>query len=141
VGYVRPTLRLVFDEEHHGDLAGLEVRMKRLTIDQLVRVSKLRGGIGDEDDAVDKVAELVDAVAAGIIGWNLEEEGAHGNVPVPPTAENLRVQDFALIQAVTSAWMDAAVGVSAPLVQPSPAGEPFPEESIPMDVPSTSLAS
>lgn len=144
MGYVRPTLKLVFDEEHHGDLAGLEVRMKRPSVDQLMRVSQLMSLRGKDDaDLTDTDREqidgLFDLIAAHLLGWNLEEEGG---APVPATAQALRGQDVALVYGVIGSWMDAAAGVSAPLAPPSSGGNPSLEDSIPtQDSQSLSLVS
>ena len=143
MGYVRPTLKLVFDEEHHGDLAGLEVRMRRASIDQVMQVSKLMALRG-KDDAdlsaadLDRIGELFALVGDRMIGWNLEDDDG---APIPATVEALRDQDPALVYAVISAWMEAVAGVSAPLAKPSSDGDPSLEESIPMDFQSLSLMS
>jgi hypothetical protein len=134
---------LVFGEEH-GDLAGLEVRMKRISIDQMMEVSRLLSlrGKGDneltgEDRA--QINELFDLVGGRMVSWNLEEEDG---TPVACTAAALRDQDPALVYGIISGWMDALAGVSAPLAKTSSGGDLSMEESIPvLESPPLSLAS
>jgi hypothetical protein len=54
---------------------------------------------------------------------------------VPPTPEEFRAQDKDLMMKLSEAWIDGISGVSkdAPLPESSPAGEPSPVASIPME--------
>lgn len=82
--------------------------------------------------------QMLRMFADAIIEWNLEGDD---DQPLPPTMDSLRALDLDFNLTAISAWMDAVNGVSAPLPQTSTGGSTSVEASIPMDVPSASLAS
>lgn len=109
------TYKLVFE----GDMAGAEVVLKATSIATVMKVR--------ESDA----AELADLLAEHVISWNLET--AEGE-PLPATGEAIREHmEEAVLAVIVRHWFKAAVGVSAPLDDGSTSGEPFLEESIPME--------
>jgi hypothetical protein len=112
---------------------GCEVVLRRLTLGEYLDIT----GLGDVDGLT--VAHQLRGMSDKLIAWNLEDE--QGN-PIPATADAVIGQDFDLMSTILAAWLDALRGgVSAPLEQTSPDGEPSLEASIPMAVPSESLAS
>lgn len=124
MGFKRSALLLEWPE--NSEFSGLEVRMRRLSIRQLSEVQ----GLADlrKDDTVDTVkvfADLLDAIADGLLGWNYE---ADDGAPVPATREGLDGCDVDMVLQLVRAWMDAAASV--PLASPpsSPPGEPDPPD-------------
>lgn len=137
-GYVRKTLRLVFDDP---ELEGLEVRARRLNIGEMLDLTELRNLTG-ASDATPEVREglaKVFAVLAGVLtSWNLEEPKDPANpdgptVPVPLTPEALLALDMGLVLAIINAIQDATTAVPVPLGQGSSAGAQSVEASIPME--------
>jgi hypothetical protein len=61
-----------------------------------------------------------------------DEQGA----PIPVSA--LREQDMAMIMAIIAEWTQVVGDVPAPLSPPSPAGEKFQVDLMPMEIPSAS---
>lgn len=132
-GYQRSTLKLVFDDP---DLEGLEVKARRLTIREILEVSKLRDSIDlTADDALEQVEALATVLSKPLLAWNLEVEPADGEDPVPVelTPAALVDMDLAFLLAVTSALMAASVRVAPPLPRPSDDGGPLAGLSIPME--------
>jgi len=132
VGYERnpKVYHLKFQD---GEYAGLEVRVKSLSMKQLLT---MRAGKGDDDK--DGTERAVEYLAERIVDWNLTDQG----VPVPPTLDNILEEDDDFILAIINKWTTAVSGVPAPLPESSPSGEPSPEASaIPMVPLSESLAS
>ena len=135
MGYVRPLLKLVFEDPQ---LAGLQVRCRRLTLDELFLLGRMQptptGGM--------PAAEVLDAIyatiAAAVVEWNLEEEvrcdddATVVKQPVPATREGVRTRDAKLVLALIEAMTQASADVSPPLEQPCNGGPPYPEASIPM---------
>lgn len=116
-----------------GEYAGLEARVKSLSMKQLLT---MRAGKGDDDK--DGTERAVEYLAERIVDWNLTDQG----VPVPPTLENILEEDDDFILAIINKWTTAVSGVPVPLPESSPSGEPSPEASaIPMVPLSESLAS
>ncbi|RPE40276.1 hypothetical protein EDD90_3312 [Streptomyces sp. Ag109_O5-1] len=114
-----------------GEYAGLEVRVRTVNMGQLLA---MRTG----SEGKDSTQVSVDYLAERIVDWNLTSNG----VPVPPTLENILAEDDDFVLAIITKWSQAISGVSAPLPESSPSGEPSPEESvIPMAPLSASQAS
>ncbi|MGP3917689.1 hypothetical protein [Nonomuraea sp. 10N515B] len=127
-----------------GELQGLEIRARRVSIEQFFDLAPLIDGKFDVFDPQDREAlrDLFMQFGKVLVSWNLEDEDEDGtSTPIPCTAEEFMRQDPAFVREVLNAWAEAVSGVSAPLEQPSPGGEPFPEGSLPMEVLSPSLAS
>jgi hypothetical protein len=115
-----------------GDYQGLEVRVRTLSMGQLITLRS-----GQSDDGKDGTEIGIQYLAERIVDWNLTSDG----VPVPTTLEAILGEDDDMVLAIVSKWTDAISGVKAPLPQSSPVGEPSPVESIPMAPLSPSLAS
>jgi len=99
-----------------GDLAGLEVDIRKTTVDV---VEQIRSAVTNEDFGA--------LLAGHVLRWNYED--AEGNpVPVEASAILANLEREELV-AIGSAWYEAAVGVTAPLDRGSTSGELSPEES------------
>ncbi|MFF5404627.1 hypothetical protein ACFY8K_16700 [Streptomyces misionensis] len=117
-----------------GDYEGLEVTLRSVSIGEM----RAMQSVGEEDSGRDGFDRLADLIASHMVAWNREDEG--GNA-LPPTMESLEDEEPALVNLIIDKWMSAVAGVSAPLEQPSNSGGSAPEESIPMEALSPSLAS
>lgn len=115
-----------------GEYAGLEVRVRSLSMKQLLT---LRTGKGEEGR--DGTETAVRFLAERIIDWNLTSDGT----PVLPTLDAILDEDDDFVLAIINKWTNAVSGVSDPLPESSPSGEPSQEASIPMAPLSESLAS
>lgn len=115
-----------------GEYAGLEVRVRSLSMKQLLTI---RTGNGEEGK--DGTETAVRFLAERIIDWNLTDQG----VPVPTTLDAILDEDDDFVLAIINKWTTAVSGVSAPLPESSPSGEPSPVASIPMEPLSENLAS
>lgn len=125
----RKTYRLQFE----GELQGLVVRARSLPLGKFMELGKLLdtdAEITPSGEDMGKVDTMFHTFADALLSWNLEDDDDN---PVPATAEGLYTQDLEFCTAVITAYMHAVSGVSAPLPQGSPAGEPSLEESIPME--------
>lgn len=130
-GYKRAALRLEWPED--SEFAGLVVRMKRISIKQLLRVERLGNlrSSGTAEEVESAMTEILDTIGKGLLGWNYETErvvSAEGamveteSVPVPAVRESLDDLDIDMVMAIVKAWTKAAAGV--PLASPpnSPSG-------------------
>ncbi|MGI5286647.1 hypothetical protein ACQEVF_25365 [Nonomuraea polychroma] len=127
-----------------GELQGLEIRALRVSIEQFFDLAPLIDGKYDIFDPADREAlrELLMKFGKVLQSWNLEDEAEDGtSTPVPCTPEEFIRLDPAFVREVIDQWAEALSGVAAPLEQPSPDGEPFPEGSLPMEVLSPSPTS
>lgn len=118
---VRKTFRLQFTDE---DMAGLEVVMRRGSMDGFVKIAKMAGldtgRLKATDPATLKVIdELLDVFSAALVSWNVEDDD--GN-PVPATREGVGTQDDDFVLEIIRAWVEARASVSLPLGQPSNGG-------------------
>jgi len=131
VGYERnpKVYHLKFQD---GEYAGLEVRVRSLSMKQLLTI---RTGNGEEGK--DGTETAVRFLAERIIDWNLTDQG----VPVPTTLDAILDEDDDFVLAIINKWTNAVSGVGAPLPESSPSGEPSPVASIPMEPLSESLVS
>lgn len=133
----RKIYRLKFQDP---EMAGLEVEARGLSVGQLLeleeaRMARAAGGAGSEGATRRMLRLFSDA----LVSWNAEDEDT--GLPIPPTAEGIKMQDSDFLNVVIDAWNTAMAGVDAPLSPTSSDGQPSLEASIPMDVPSESLAS
>lgn len=139
MGYKRTrTIKLTWAD---GEFEGLEIRARRVSIEQFLDLAPLIDSKYDMFDPQDReqLRELLTTFGEILVSWNLEDEAEDGtSTPIPCTAEEFMRQDPAFVREVLDQWTEAVSsvsGVSAPLEQPSPDGEPFPEElSLPMEV-------
>lgn len=128
--------RLKFEDD---DMAGLEVTAKSLNTGQFLEFQAaqlVRAGGGEA--AQGATQQMLEMLSGAILSWNAETPAGES---IPHTMDGLRTLDLDFNMAVIAAWMDAINGVASPLPQTSTGGVPSVEASIPMDVPSESLAS
>lgn len=152
MGFVRATLRLQFDDP---ELEGFEVRARRLNVDQLLGIGKLRHLAGLKDDSPEvrtAMDEVFKTLAGGdgrdgiLLSWNLEEpkdpaDPDSPTVPVPLSPAGLARQDLPLIMSIVDAITEATTAVRPDLKATSSAGVPSAELQMPMDVLSESPTS
>ncbi|GAA1749394.1 hypothetical protein [Nonomuraea bangladeshensis] len=118
------------------EMDGLEVRARSMPLGDLMTMA-------DTIDNLDKatladVDGMLATFAEVLVSWNLEDDDDR---PIPATVEGLKGQDQEFVFAIVGAYVNAVSGVSDPLPQPSPGGEPSLAASIPMETSSASLAS
>lgn len=125
MGYQRSALKLVWPED--SEFSGLEVRMKRLSVRQLLRIESLRDlrkdGTTSEVEAA--FGEMLDLVGKGLLSWNLEDEAGDD---VPAVRESLDDLDADMALTLIAAWASAAAAVPLASRKTSPTGEPEPPE-------------
>lgn len=126
MGFVRNALALTWPED--SEFAGLTVRMKRLSIRQLLNVQALQDLRASEDtkESTEALGEILDLVGKSLLGWNLETEtevdGETVRTPVPATREALDDQDVDMVLQVISTWIEAAAAVPLASSTNSPPG-------------------
>lgn len=138
MGFVveRTVYKLVFEDPAY---AGLEVSAYELSTGELWEfMARENTGKGGGPEAAAARRRVVEIFADALVSWNAEDKD--GN-PIPMTADGVLSLGHRFNVRVMDAWTDALVGISAPLPQTSSDGQPSLEASIPMDVPSESLAS
>lgn len=101
---------------------------------QAARETRAAGGAA----AQNATKLMLEMFANAIIEWNLDDDD---DQPLPTTLDGLKTLDLDFAMEVINAWIASINGVSAPLPQTSTGGSTSVEASIPMDVPSASLAS
>lgn len=125
--------KLVFPDERYARPAGgdpIEVVLEELGIGEMLDFDEERlRTVATVPEAREQWARIADVVVSHLVSWNFERKGE----PVPPTVAGFMSLPRRLGGAIITAWIDANVGVSTPLEPGSPSGEPFPEESLPMD--------
>lgn len=137
MGYKHKMPRIHIDFEEGHDYHGCEVVLRRLTLGEWLSIT----GMGADGATYRHVGDQLRTMADRLISWNLEEEDG---TPVPTTQEAVLAQDQALMLAILDGWigkLNKEAEVPTPLEPSSPAGEPFPEASLPMEPLSESLAS
>jgi hypothetical protein len=116
----------VLEWPEDSEFAGLEIRMKRLSVRQLMRIERLSEirKSKDTDEVLAAWAELLDTLGKGLLGWNYEDD----NGAVPAARESLDDLDLDMVLAWVRAWTRAATAV--PLASPpsSPTGAPVPPD-------------
>ena len=134
--------RLEYDLDFTGgDLKGLEVTMRSVSLEQYLKATAAHrlAGIKDrpwtEEDRK-AVTDLYEAFAGALVSWNVEDDDDR---PVPPTPEGVFAQDLPFLIPVALAWLDAMTGMDPELGKDLPSGPRFPEGSIPMEPSSASL--
>lgn len=128
---------LKFEDE---DMAGLEVRVRTTSMAGMTSMAKLAGLANGREitaEDIDQLDPLFELFISCLESWNLEDAGA----PVSATKAALLEQDLDFTLSLVSAWIEAAVGVPAPLDEKSTAGGLSLAGSIPMETLSPSLAS
>lgn len=138
-GFQRKTYRLVFPEG--TEWAGLEVRLRGLSVDGLTKLATLADlkDVDSDDfspEMIEKLEPVWQVLAYGLISWNLEDENGE---PVP--VDSFRGEDMGMLLAILNEWSETVGGVTAALKARSSGGKPFPEGSLPMEALSPSQAS
>jgi hypothetical protein len=141
VGYRKPRklYHLTWPEGH--ELHELELEMRGLSIGQLVDIAGLRHMGNVPEQIKEKYDGVFALFASKLVSWTLEDDGG---APVPATAEGVQSQvddDPMFVVGLMLAWADAIASVDIPLPSGSNSGGRFPEESIPMELPSPSPGS
>lgn len=118
MAYTKKHLRLRWPAD--GEYAGLVVVMRAASLGVLLRLQSLTSelqGPASEEAGLAAIGELVDALTASLVSWELFEEDADGaERPVPATREGVEGLDVALTMEIVRAWMEAAKAtVPAPL--------------------------
>lgn len=126
MGFKRGSLILKFE----GEFDGLEIKMKRLPIGDLMAVSSL-ADIGKEltqDTFSEPLDKLLGTLASNVISWNLEDENDNPVEIVkgsPSHVENMEGDeiyvpstgmyslDIELILKIIDVWVTTAAGVTA----------------------------
>lgn len=119
-GFQRGALLLKFADEQ---FEGLEIRMKRLPVGDLVMISALAELGKDIADMQDQLGTLMNSVVSNMISWNMldedfiavpialgspakEEDGEY----IPSTG--MYAQDLELILSIVETWISQAAGMS-----------------------------
>lgn len=145
------------------DMEGLEVRARGSSVGELMdlmALARLGGGHKFTAEDVKDIDGLFGLFASKLISWNLETEdgapitfdpemvtlyGSDGSVisrletDAEAKTRVFRAQDMDFAMDLVLAWVDAVIGVPAPLEQKSDDGAPWEAGSIPMEVLSPSL--
>ena len=138
-GFQRKTYRLVFAED--TEWAGLEVRLRGLSVDGLTKLATL-ADLKDVDpddfspEMIEKLEPVWEVLAHGLISWNLEDENGE-----PVLVKSFRGEDMGMLLAILNEWSETVGGVTAALKARSRGGSTFPEGSLPMEALSPSRAS
>lgn len=107
---------------------GLVVRMKSIKIGKMRRVMAM---LDDDDRKLTEVTdEMVEAVAANLVSWTLEDE--EGN-PLPATREEVEELELDMLTDILGEWLDRMTGPSDDLGKDSSAGEKFPGQPLTME--------
>jgi hypothetical protein len=126
MGFKRSALRLEWPED--SEFSGLEIRMRRMSIAQVMQIEKLQDlrKSGDAGEVNQAMTDTLDLAAGGLLSWNYEDEDG---TPVPADRSGLAAMDVDLFMALIKAWTKAAASV--PLASPpsSPTGEPEPPDA------------
>lgn len=134
-GYERPEgVKVDFEGHPRKDMHGLEITMRRISIEEHFELDDLRDGVrltenAPKEDQRKALGVVIDFVVDRIVSWNVTK----GGVPVPVMADAFWKDDTGYFYAILERWQDKVTGVPAPLDQNSPDGEPFPEQSLPME--------
>jgi hypothetical protein len=121
------------------DLEGLTVVLRGLSLGEVIslRAEGARSVEGD-GEAEPEIVRMAKLIADQLVEWDAEDEDG---TPIPATLDGLLSQDKTVTLDIFEAWQEAVTGVPAPLEQPSSDGQTSLEASIPMEIPSESLAS
>lgn len=129
MSYKRKNYRLTWPEGHVRH--GLTVVMRGMAIDDMEAARAFQGVERDDVKAsAALLAQIAELLAAKMVSWDLAEDD---DTPVPTTAEAIRKEDISMVMEILNAWTEVAMGVKASLGKGSNSGQPFPEESIPME--------
>jgi hypothetical protein len=135
--------RLEYDLSFEGDLEGLEVTMRSVSLEQYLKASaahRLTDVRGRAWTAEDKAAmtDLYEAFADALESWNVEDDNGD---PVPAGRAGVFAQDLQFLLPVALAWLRAMAGIEPDLGKDLSSGGISPEASLPMEALSPSPAS
>lgn len=125
MGFKRGALLLEWPED--SEFSGLEVRMRRLSIRQMLDVERL-SDLRRESEAgevMEAMTALLDAIGDGLLGWNYEAEDG---TPIAAERASLDDLDLDMVLQLVRAWTKAAAGVPLASRPSSPTGEPEPPD-------------
>jgi hypothetical protein len=125
MGFKRGALLLEWPED--SEFSGLEVRMRRLSIRQMLDVERL-SDLRRESEAgevMEAMAALLDAIGDGLLGWNYESEDG---TPIAAERASLDDLDLDMVLQLVRAWTKAAAGVPLASKPSSPTGAPEPPD-------------
>jgi hypothetical protein len=125
MGYKRPKFRLKFERE---DMAGLEVTVRGLSVDGLLKLIRLADGLKGDGSITAKLetaSQLFDAMAGSLVSWNLEDDDG----PVAADRDGIAAQDLGFLLGIVYPWIEAVASVDTPLPQGSASGQPSAAES------------
>ncbi|WP_055696487.1 hypothetical protein [Streptomyces silaceus] len=134
-GY-RPKRRIYdldFSDHPDPDMHGLRVKLRHVDTGQALALDAALEEGGDAG-----LKATLEILAAQLIEWNVEDDQGQ---PVPVGIDAVMAQEVDFNMTIVNAWREAIAGVPAPLDGASPDGGPSLEASIPMELPSESLAS
>lgn len=117
MGY-RPKRKILALDFTGTEYDGLEASVRGLTVGEELELNEMEW----------TPQNVVKALVQRLVSWNVEDE----NGSVPTTFEGVCTQDGDMVLAILNALRQANSGVSDPLPNSSPSGEPSPEASIPM---------
>lgn len=123
---------LDFSDHPDPDMHGLRVKLRAVDTGQALGLEAAMEEGGDGG-----IMATLTILAGQLIEWNIEDDDG----PVPVSLDAVMAQELDFNMTIVNAWREAIAGVSAPLDSDSPDGGPSLEASIPMEVPSESLAS
>jgi hypothetical protein len=131
MGYeVDQQYRLVWPES--SPFHGLEVVFRSMDIDTMFRLDDITASIRQTNDRelVRKLyRERAEIMQAHACEWNATRNGN----PLPFNADGILSLEPRQMHAICNAWIKTVTEVPDPLSEPSSDGEPYPEESIPME--------
>jgi hypothetical protein len=128
MGYKRKTVyKLDFEGDEQFD--GLEVRVRRASIAQFLKLQKLGNEVDASDDP-EVIGKLIGEFSEFLVSWNLETDD---DKPVPATYEGLMDQDLGMVMRIFSEWMSAVAEVPDPLEGSSTSGATSPVPLPPME--------
>jgi hypothetical protein len=137
MGFVFKSRKLDFvlpDGAPNPEYEGLEIYVKRVSIKKIRAVAEAADSIPDDigiDNLEDAISSILSGVIKDIVRWNIEDENG---APVPISIES--VFDYGGVDFSTdllTTYINAMIGVSVPLEDPSGIGGSMAEELIPME--------
>lgn len=130
------TYRLVWPEDHEF-MAGVVIKLKGLSIRQLLSAQRLASVVANAREQGDKsgvseetLTELFELLSQNITEWNIDEEDG---APVPTDLDGVMSLELDPVVEILTEWLEAVAGVSPPLSETSPAGAPLEELSLTME--------
>lgn len=121
----------------NSELHGLEIRVSSITMGELMEIGE-QAERAREGAGLSEVKDLIGKFVSCLISWNLEN--ILDGQPTPTTMEGLLNHEPRTVLKIVLVWFDSMLAVlkNDPLDEDSNSGETFPEESLPMELPSQS---